>query len=274
LVAAIAQHSEEEDPISTILEVSALTVSALNVPLSASFFSGALVAFVEKNEIQKAIHLIRVMQERHDIDMLDELTAMAIVEALQALREAVFKDRNRHLDGSTACMLLTMVSGPLIQSANYSNVEPLRQYLEDAIESLMISNREDDDDDEYDTDSGDEDDEDYDEYDTDDFEEDERRAGELMQDIVDRGCKVVFEEMNEREELESLPPFPKFPLDDETDDMTKEMVYLRTSKANTWMLPDVTDQLVQLNRGEDVFYTREYEEEIVEEMVDSQVGHY
>jgi hypothetical protein len=76
LVAAIAQHSEEEDPISTILEVSALTVSALNVPLSASFFSGALVAFVEKNEIQKSIHLIRVMQEHRDIDMLDALTAM------------------------------------------------------------------------------------------------------------------------------------------------------------------------------------------------------
>jgi hypothetical protein len=56
--------------------------------------------------------------------------------------------------------------------------------------------------------------------------------------------------------------------------MTKEMVYLRTSKANTWMFPDVTDQRVQLNRGEDVFYTREYEEEIVEEMVDSQEGHY
>jgi hypothetical protein len=67
-----------------------------------------------------------------------------------------------------------MVSGPLIQSVDYSNVEPLQQYLEDAIESLMISNREDNDDDEYDTDSGDEDDEDYDEYDTDDFEEDER----------------------------------------------------------------------------------------------------
>jgi hypothetical protein len=85
LVAAIVQHSKEEDPISTILEVSALTVSALNVPLLASFFSGALVAFVEKNEIQKAIHLIRVMQECHDIDMLDELTAMATVKALQAL---------------------------------------------------------------------------------------------------------------------------------------------------------------------------------------------
>ena len=174
LVAAITQHSEEEDPISAILEVSALAVSALNVPLSASFFSGALVAFVERNEIQKAIHLVRAMKERHDIIMDDALTAVAVVEALQ---EAAFKDRDRQLDGSSACSLLTIVSGPLLQSVDYSKVESLQQYLENTIESLMKRDWEeedDDSDDEYDTDSGDQDDEDYDEYDTDDFEEDER----------------------------------------------------------------------------------------------------
>jgi hypothetical protein len=289
LVAAIARHSKEEDPISTILEASALAVSALNIPLSASFFSDALVALVERNQIQKAIDLMGVMEERHDIVMLDGLTAMAILGALQ---EVVLKDPSRqHIDGSTACTLLTMISGPLIQSVDYSNVEPLRQALEDAVESLMRSESEDEDEDDYDYDSGEETDGYYDRYDNDeeDMEEEvfERLVDECAKTLqkFDRYDKETVEvlqtlgedvDIGKYEKLDILPPLPEFQFHDETDDMTKEMIYLRTSKANIWMLPvpDVTDQLVQLSRGEDVVYTREYEEEIFKEMVDSQENYY
>ena len=297
LVTAIARHSNEEDPISSILEASTLAVLALTIPLPASFFSDALVAFVDRNQIQKAIDLQGIMNERYGINMLDGLTAMAVLRALQ---KAVLKDPSMQLiDGSTASMLLTMLSGPLIQSVDSAEVESLRQSLEDSVEALMGSEEDDEEEleDEYDDDydeydySGDETDDFYDDYQDDVYEEliehlDKCREGSSRRkEAADVLMTVRGKELNEvtktlkekklnamdvaeeEDALDLLPPLPEFPF--LPDDMTREMIYMRDSTYNAWMLPDVMGQLVQLIDGEDAFYTREYEEAIIKQMFDS-----
>lgn len=295
LVTAIARHSKEEDPTSDILEASALAVLALNIPLSASFFSDALVAFVERNQLQKAIDLQGIMNERYDIDMLDGLTAMAVLRALQ---QAVLQDPSRQLiDGSTAGMLLTKLSGPLIQSVDSAEVESLRQSLEDSIEALMGGEQDEeaqsedeyeDDYDDYD-DSGDEIDEYYDEDQDDVYEEmiehldtctkeNSRKGNSSRNEVVEelKTMQAAWGEVAKTLKEEgviidySLPPIPEFPFDDKPDDFTREMIYLRDFTSNTWMLPDVTGQLVQLIDGEDACYTREYEEAIMKQIYDEE----
>ena len=55
--------------------------------------------------------------------------------------------------------------------------------------------------------------------------------------------------------------------EEELDSFAKDMVYMRD--ASSWMLPDVTLQLVKLNGDQDVLYTRQYEEQIFQQVIDS-----
>ena len=300
LVTAIAQHSKDKgNAVASILETANLAVSALSVTLQGSFFFDALLALVEQQHIQQAVVLRRTMEERYDIDTMDIKASIEISMALQKSIQAYIKDRvegSRDLGQEDAIIELSSmirksmdgIKSQLRRQSRMSSISDMiaeendEQALEDALQELE---------DLYDSsDEASSDDSDMEEdciasaqqllNDIEQMEEDFnasledfiRKAKEIRSEC---GVSVQLRLNAETGDIESFHISPskeakantKDDEEDETDTMTKDMIYLRDSKS--WVLPDVTPQLVKLNGGRNVFYTRQYEDQIMQEVIDN-----
>ena len=273
LVTAVAEHSKD-DPADTILEVSLLAASALNIPLSSSFFSDALIALVRTCQLREAIVLRNSMRERHDIYAIDSKLAMEILQVLKENVEASVEDPSLPLDERDARELSKIFGTPLLHDVDGAEEEYAKRTLSDSIAAFVA--READamadviEDLELDTESEEDSDDSDGDWD-DDLEEDDERAlsDDFLRSLTSHGDNIreltssledlirkskskrsqeieVRIDMNaETGDIEKFVLTPKEETgssdDEEIDDMAKEMIYIRDSSA--WMLPDVTHQL-------------------------------
>lgn len=310
LVTAIAQYSQEETKVLTILETANLAVSALNTPFQPSFFSDALIELVNKGEIKNAVLLKKGIQTRFDVEHFDMAT---MLDLLGSLKEHVGHEDARELIDLMWVTIDVEIENIKEEIRRDSIADML---AEEADEDALTDDDSDDDDDE-DSDNDDEPTFDFDDYDkirsqiialTERIESRrhsqaesiaalKRKIADLELDLMksfDAMKRDTPEDDKSHEDGEEDSLFETDSMirqrvkvllrddddeasnvdedDYETDELTKQMVYLRDSSS--WMLPDVTLQLVELNGGRDVFYTRAYEEDVLRRVIDTNGTYY
>lgn len=285
LVTAIAQYSkDEQDAVLTILEIANLATTALNTLLQASFFSDALLAFVQQGQIQQAIMLKQAIRNRFDVVHLDRQATLKILQALeQHVQQHVDNDNDNddtRFDPAQVRRLFEMLR-PSFHTPKSSVIvmESLadrmaaeiidEQTLTDALQHLEDFVYEENDED--DSDSDEEDDEPQSSVSNlTEFIFTERQVVDSLEEMLKRVESPNVLDASSQDDAVDEHTTTSQPDHDETNEereMTKQMVYLRDSTS--WMLPDVTLQLVELNGGRDVFYTRQYEQEILKQVIES-----
>jgi len=280
LATAIAQYSEEEDAVACILETANLAVSALKVTLQGSFFSDALLALVEKQQIKQAVELQKTMKYRYDIERMDMKVSMDILQALKTYVEARVNNPSADTNDDDDTMELFSM---LRDSMEATRKEQLNQARMDALADQFASDGESlsdvwnqlDEFDEYPDDDDEEEDDDIDAEDMESMLETMEEIGKSVKDmharlddvenLMSRLKSLVTNVESGNDETGSMPKDKENSDEEECNQVTKEMLYLRDSSS--WMLPDVTLQLVELNGGRDVFYTPQYEEQLIREEI-------
>ena len=288
LATAIAKHSDDE-VVDAILETANLAVSALHVTLEGSFFSDAILCLVEKKQISQAIELRTAIKDRYDVERLDNKAELEILNAIT--RDIGISGGGKGLEDLCAMFSKPDLDQLLSQSWTDSSEELFENYREALREaSFQLDSSSDDEFDSSDDEFDSSDDEFYEtKFDDEmmEFDEYERNTERITQETLARLRHIGQKTFAIRKKLSSLQGNDETgdiehdnvaaiaeeneSSDEETgDDITKEMVYLRDSR--TWILPDVTHQLVQLNGGRKVFYTRDYEWQIFREVIDNYGG--
>lgn len=295
LVTMIAAHSVAIPPGAEemIVEVSVLAGSALKAPLQASFFSRALSTLVEKNRLREVLLLRQSMMDRHDIEEIDPKAAKDMIVALKENFQRSREHPSFTVDNADATEIVLLsykllgvqkrhndALDPLIDVLRNLNIEETNEELDDEFSSDEEDDSYADEDDNY----ADEDEEDgsEDAMDSEMAFWDNKKETDLGTDLRSylsqlvkkaddnraerRGSTLVSIQIDEKGNIQKFSS-SRPPLDDYEDDeipkgMAEAMVYSRDAKD--WKLPDVTEQLMSLNDGEQVRYTHDYEEQLLE----------
>lgn len=295
LAKAVAQHSRESSCSAMIFEVSRWAGSMLLVPVHASFFNEPLVLLVKRQKIREAIILLNGIMARHDIDSLDYETTMQILEALGdyadveedadamelflILNRSVIRDLSMQ-DPKTsgkAELLDDSLAAPFGNDNSLEEIIELLRHLAsdeedkdgklaDMVESILAS--------------------------TGSVSDLKAAMVDLIQIFKGKlatrtppSSTSVAEKDGVSKRVVQINPADgtmeslSFSVDDATDlssessdnevhDLARDMIYTRD--GSLWKLPDVTEQLIELNEGRDVLYTSEYEEKLLRNMAEEE----
>uniref|UniRef100_A0A7S2XUM1 Uncharacterized protein n=1 Tax=Attheya septentrionalis TaxID=420275 RepID=A0A7S2XUM1_9STRA len=338
-------NSHFASPSSSVLDAALSRQRSLHPEsmVEASFFSPALVAIMDRNEVREVIYLMDGMKKQHGIDAIAFETAMELLSMIQqkgsfhldSQAREVFDVRpakapgfpqwaEQEMDEADALELALLLKDSISKqkedtrntmrqrstdgpSSSLAAQDILRQLAEAAAASSIEfdeSDEEFDDDDDEDDDGEDlsvrdllADDFDkfaklMDEYfvvengewktrhpppfaapvntrdtvtnNTDDEEKDEREFSSTLRtvggdweegvDMIDGSKYVSFQSPDDVNAYS----------DDFHNSMAKDMIYCRAT--HSWDLPDIVDQLVKLNMGENILFTKEYEDHLIHEI--------
>ena len=269
LLIQAAAPSQDREPAVAILELAAVACQSLQVTLDEHFFSAALLELVQSNLLKDATIVLKAMKDRHDIV---NLSTDLSYQLLSNLQDQLLLELGDDDDTSAATELFLTLQSALLDDDEFPNASrdmynnnkniTLNEALDDLLEQY-----EDDNDDEL-QDIGD---------------------AEIMDDIISMmntkelsfaQVKAAMEEyLLQKDNNDDYPgdettlamtlPNPLFNSDatNHSPSVMKDVIYIRD--ASTWRLPDVTDQLIQLNNQEDIFYSRDYEAVLLHEMMDN-----
>jgi hypothetical protein len=282
LCTELARHNptrQNDDLVETILEIADMAVSSLHLTLQSSFFSEALIALIQHGYFAFALELVREMKYRFDICLIDIPT---IERAMKEINPQLADTRQESIHGRN---LIIQLLHDWKMGQQLVNEMWRESRFADLFREL----------DEYDS-SEDDDDDEYLDYDLEDETKNEPTMEELCLKYADeilnigkptrraeqsatREGVLLQVQMNaETGDVEgfnvssSSLPQDETQENEELDAFASDIIYLRD--ASSWMLPDVTLQLVELNGNEDVLYTRQYEEEIFQQVMKSRGDYF
>lgn len=286
LCTELARHNptlQDDDLVETILEIADMAVSSLHITLQCSFFSEALIALIQHGYFTFALELVHEMKYRFDVCLIDIPT---VERAMKAIDPQLADTRQESIHGRQLIIQL-MHDWKIGQQRVHEMWRESR--FNDLVREL----------DEYDSSEEDDDDDDSDEYsdyDSEDETENEPTMEELFLKYADEISNIGkptrrAEQSATREEVllqvqmnaetgdvegfnvsSSSLPQDETQENEELDAFASDIIYLRD--VSSWMLPDVTLQLVELNGNEEVLYTRQYEEEILQQVMKSRGDYF
>jgi hypothetical protein len=281
IITSSAIHSEF--PVPLIVEFSNLACQSLQVALEPRFFSDPLIQLIKRNRFRDALDVLVAMRDRFDIHALPTDVAAKMLAHLKEQLKEELEFTKYPDDYDKASELAISLYGSLVEEMGErreSNlIEKLSKDLDsmiEALESILIQLQ----------------------YDDEDLDDDSDGEDDVDHGVSNGGIKELLRLMRNHPAysddlfdalIESLygdsrqddNPFPiKFEAKSNSeggglewyrqsdqhdhDEMVKKVVYLRDSTS--WRLPDVTEQLTELNCGTEVLYSQEYEEKLIDEL--------
>jgi len=255
-------------------------ISLCVTPASPTFYAETLKILIQRGHFASTSALLQALLERYEGHHLDDMC----VELSSVLKHNIqqqfdyfskqtqhtFQDANagQQWNEAAATDLVLLLHKMLDPKEHESQVKPdmsSEQRLQSILDSMLKRTAAPkphnlDDDDESDDDDDDDDDDESDDDDDDNLIHDKFSTAHE----VPKYAEFVLSESEESGMTVSVQvdPFMGMPNDEEQhDELAADWIYLRDSKR--WKLPDITEQMVELNGGKDVLYTKEYERQIL-----------
>lgn len=236
IIVNAATHSRT--PSHLILEMAAHACQSLHVALESSFFTAALRILVQRNLLRDALKVLTEMKERHDIRDLPNEFSLSL---LSTLRDNLY-ECNEVDAADLFVALISLLDGPDPVNVDKSLMEQISDVL-----------------DQYEGDNNDDD----------GFGDSDNMVDSLME-MIDQGgidLQSIVSDMQQGEDDDGQTASFAFAVKPQGyhPEFIKDAIYLRD--AASWKLPDITEQMVQLNNGAELLYSQTYEEEVLEEMM-------
>lgn len=286
VVSAVAMYSTEEDVAATIMEISSWASLTLQIVLRPSFFHQSVVALVSRNDFRAAIHLRSAVRDRFDIDCVNSQTAMQMI---RLIKDKLDENDDVAYTAEDARELVALLQEPIMREMEETERDlmslsaTLNSLLEHEPETLGRIL------DELETDSDDDGEEQDDEFDI---------SPETHEDLLDEaydkhnsfeseGARVFDKWLQLQKERKTPSTFTiALQVDQESgkiasmhwspsestypsrsaNDYARELLYIRD--PDDWKLPDVTEQLTKLVNSNDLRYSEEFEDRLIEQMED------
>ena len=295
LTGANTSSSGQEVSISTGEEILTMNDTTQQI-IQAHFFSNAMKELLQRNQIRDMIQLFHGMRNVHNIHKVDLNTGIELLSLLKDKvdehvmnkddiidnngeinflmnEDAYPKDRRNHntiFDETEAMELAMILQAPVMEELNAKRKE-LEDYKIESIESMFDNNNDDDD-------------EGLDEYWDDELSSNANRDQEYT-------CSVYFDDIDEEDEgtKDSLDRFDDDDTRQKIDKSSKKekdegeaTSSLSVLQGNDWyrnglkdaiynrntsfFIPDLVPQLEDLNGNSPLFFTQEYEENILNDL--------
>lgn len=242
IAAMIAKHSSSSNIASILLDLSRKVnkiygdqISGLVGPIKCHFFSEALEELLERNRISDMVDLLKGSLEVYKFSVDLQTGTDLLAKLKNKVDECVNNKTHTDFLEADAMELALILQKPIIEELTLKKKE-WENYNKKVDETFghIV------------IDEGD-----FENDDDDDFDDDFNiHADDPSYKLSDSNDE--FEEVHQS--------------------MVKEMIYLRDD--TTWLIPDVTSQLRRLNPDDCLFFTKDFEEDLISELMDDEDDYY
>ena len=253
--AMIAKHSSSPDIAPLLLDLSRKVQDIYGEqdsdgigPIQPHFFTQALKELLKRDRIADMVELIQGMNDQYNFSV-DLQTGVELLSLLKIkVDDCMSGSMPTNFEESDAMELTLMLQQPVMDelSIKKQKWEEYNRTLDVAFGHLLIE--EDDDEEEEDFDNDDDDDEEEEEVLDDEF-------------------------FSEKDEVKPYPPSDhKSKYEKMHQSMVSEIIYLRDDAS--WEIPDITSQLREWNPDKELFFTKDFEEDLLEQIIDEEDDEY
>lgn len=241
----IARHSSSPDIATLLLDLSRAVQDVYGEqdsngdgPIEPHFFAEALKELLKRDQVADMVELIQGMNDQYNFS-IDVQTGMELLSLLKIqVDDCMSASIPTRFEDADAMELAMMLQQPVIDelSIKKQKWEEYNRNLDFALGHLMEEEDEEDEDDDSDSD------------------DDEDLESNLFNDSDKFKNDLPLDRTSKYEKIHQ--------------NMVSEMIYLRDDAS--WQIPDVTSQLRDWNKDKELFFTKEFEEHLIEQIIDEE----